>query len=330
MLRYFILFIISVLFFSCDDGNFDVETFDFSSGTTNSCNQETNNFFVYRLSTNEALIIRIPESTFNYEVTPLVSPNTLDPILINGSTIQVVYRLYNAPISTNTICSFLPPIAPNVVDEWVATSGNIRIVTNVTKANNTGINSPNATSINGYNHEIEFRDITFLKGNGTEQFYDVLSFGSFQTASLNTLSNFTGSPVICQDDTRKVLYKISENGNQYISLNLPNSLFINEVTLLNQPRVEYFNSDNTFNYFIFSDPLANNNVFCTGDFEELENWIAEDGNPSAQTGVIEVTTVQSSEGFEHTIVLKKAVMKKGEVDFTFGDAYNFGTIVTAP
>ena len=328
MRRIYFLFLIVILFFSCDDGSFQVDNFDFSTGTTQSCNQETNNFFIYRLSSNEVLIVRVPQSTFTYDVTPLLSPNTLDPILINNNAIQVVYRLYNGAVTNNTLCSLLPPIAPTVVDEWIATSGTINVVTNVTKVDNTGISSDNATRINGYNHEIEFRNINFFKGNGTEQFYDVLVFGSFQNQSTNSLSNFTGAPLLCADDTQKVLYKTTNN--QLIALNLPNALFINETTPDNQPRVAYFDANHTVKYLILNAPLATTNSFCIDNFTALETWEAQEGDQNLQTGAVEVTTIQSSEGFEHTIVLKKAVMVRGEVNFTFGDSYTFGTIVVAP
>lgn len=329
MFRYFFLSIVSFLFFSCEDGEILVESFDFTNSTTQTCNQNTSNFFIYRLSTNEALIIRMPESTFNYAVTPLEASNELDPISVEGSAIDVVYRLYNGAVSTSTLCSTLPAISPIVTEEWTATSGNIRVVTNVTKISNAGINSPNATKINGYNHEIELRGITFVKPDGTEVFYDVLTFGSYQTAAANTLSDeFPDSPTKCNNTTNVKLYKTSTN--QAIVLEVPTSLFPNEITAANTPRVAYFDSQNTFKYLIFEEVLANDTAFCAGTFDLAETWLAQDGNATTQSGRIEVTTIQSSEGFEHTIVLKKAVMMRGDVEFTFGDAYTLGTFKLTP
>jgi hypothetical protein len=73
--------------------------------------------------------------------------------------------------------------------------------------------------------------------------------------------------------------------------------------------------------------LTISNPFCSGGFEALENWTAQNGDPLSQTGRIEVTTIQSSEGFEHTVVLKKAVLERGNVNFTYGDAFTLGTFI---
>ena len=327
MVRLFLLFTF-LIFISCDDGDFKVESFDFSNATTQSCNQETSNFFIYRLSTNEALIIKIPESIFNYDVTPTISPNILDPISVESSGIEVIYRLYNGTVSTGTLCAFLPPISPNVIEEWNATSGTIKIVTNVAKANNTGIGSENATRIIGYNHEIEFQNITFSKPNGTEQFYDNLVFGSFQNPSANTLASFSGLLLQCNSSEQVNIYKSANN--QAISLKVPATLFPNEVTPIGNPRQAFFDSDHIFTYQIFLDNLAQTNSFCENEFTLVEEWTAQNGDENSQIGVIEVTTAQSSEGFEHTVVLKKAIMERGNVNFTFGDAFTLGTFILTP
>uniref|UniRef100_UPI00404A70FC hypothetical protein n=1 Tax=Flavobacterium sp. TaxID=239 RepID=UPI00404A70FC len=325
MIRVVIFIVFFALFVSCDDGDFNVDSFDFTNSTTQSCNAETNNFFIYRLSSNEALIIRIPESTFYYDVTPDESPIELDLLSVESSNIEVIYRLYNGAVSSATLCSFLPPVSPNVIEEWNATSGDIRVVTNVSKTSNTSISSENATKISGYNHEIEFRNITFLKPDGTEQFYDILNFGSFQNSTTTSLANFSGLLLQCNSPEQVLLYKSS--GNQVLFLDLPTNLFPDEITPVGQPRVAYFDDVNSLNYLILEENLQTSNSFCENDFSLLETWIAQNGDATAQTGVIEITTIQSSEGFEHTVVLKKAIMEKGTINFTFGDAFTFGTFI---
>ena len=321
----FLILCLTTLITSCDDGEFEVQSFDFSTSTTQSCNSGTdNNFFIYRIRNNEVLIVRFPESILANPTTPNESPRTLDLIEIAGN-VEVIYRLYDNPLSNNSICTTIPPTSPNVIDEWVATSGKIKIVTTVNKSS-FGTNSPGANQISGYTHDIELLEINFLKQNGTEQFYDILPFGNYRTNVVQSLVEFGGNWNKC-DVVNETLRIFQNNSNQVIQLEVPQNFFINEVTPENQPRVANLDENHRFSYLIFPNSVASN-TFCSVNLSSaLEIWTGRTQNPNS-TPTIEVTTTEESSGFRHAIVLKNIFVEKGNVNFTFGENYELGAFLT--
>jgi hypothetical protein len=321
---FFLLLCMMTLTTACDDGDFDVQNFDFSTSQTQFCNSgSVNNFFLYKINNNEVLIVRFPESVLANPITPTESPRILDLIEIAGN-VEVIYRLYDNPLTSNSICTTIPPTSPNVIDEWVATSGKIRIISTVNKSN-FGTSSPGANQISGYTHDIEFLEINFLKQNGTEQFYDILEFGNYRTSAVNTLAPFAGSNNHCEPSNGSIrLFK--NTLNQVIQLEVPTSLFINEVTPINQPRVANLNDDHRFSYLIFSNNVVSG-TYCNTPPTVLEVWLGRTQNLNT-TPTIEVTTTQESTGYRHAIVLKNVFVERGNVNFTFGENYNYGSYFT--
>lgn len=327
MKKILFLFLYTLLFTtSCDDGDFEVQSFDFSSITTQSCNSETNNFFLYKINNNEVLIVRFPESALSNPTTPSDSPRTLDLIEITGN-VEVIYRLYNNTLSNNSICATIPPTEPNVLDQWVATSGKIKIVTSVNKSN-FGTNSPGANQISGYTHDIEFLEINFLKQNGTEQFYDTLEFGDYKTNTINSLATFSGSNNNCEPLNGSIrLFKSTLN--QAIQLEVPTELFVNEVTPINQPRVANLDANHRFSYSIYANNVVLN-TFCATPPASIETWTGRTQNQnSTPNPTIEVTTTQESTGYRHAVVLKNVFVERGNINFTFGENYNYGFYLTS-
>jgi len=307
---------------SCDDGDFEVQSFDFNTSTTQICNAATNNFFIYRISNNEVLIVKFPESALANPTTPETSPRQLPLIDIVGNT-EVIYRLYDNSLSTQSICSAIPPTSPNLVDEWVATSGKIRIITTVNKSVASG-NSTGANQISGYTHDIDFVDINFLKLNGTEQFYDVLPFGNYATSVANPLQSFLGDLNECIDiEDPETILLFKNATNQVIELEVPANIFIPEVTPIGQPRTYALDANHLFKYKIFTSNINTAN-FCVNPPSLLETWTARNLNENTNP-IIEVTTTIESSGFKHSIVLRNFVVEKGNINFSFGENYSFGS-----
>jgi hypothetical protein len=319
MKRFFGLLLLVLSLNGCDDGDLILETIDFDDATTLSCS--TNNV-LYRLNEKEALLLEIPKSIFQNEPTPVNEPIEIS---IGGDN-RVIYRFYNGLVATDNICETIPPATPSVVDQWTATGGTIQIYTTAIKTTNA---TTNATKITGYNHNIIFKDITFLKKNGGNQVYDSFAFGNYETKVDLIPFNFNSPIEKCVFNNTNLIYTF--NGSEALTLEIDPSLLNNEDTPLNSPRTALLSeSKNILKYRLYSG-LLNTAYFCNSSLPSTpiiaQEWNAVSG-VTAISGIIEVTTTTNSPGFKHTIVLKKVTLKKGNNDFYLGDSFIYGEILT--
>lgn len=319
MKRILSLLAFAILFNSCDDGNLTLETINFEDITTQSCSA---NEILYKLKDREALLLQIPLSSFKNEPTTSGSPTSIN---IDNSTYRVVYRFYNGTISSNNICSIIPPATPYVNDQWTVSAGTIQITTTADISTNT---SNNSTRINGYNHNIIFKNITFDKNNGT-QVYDSFTFGLYKTTI--TALPFGFEKELKQCTTSKQVYDFK--GSEAFTLdNLEASLIVNEETPLNTPRTALIGSvKNKVTYRLYSG-IITPNYFCATTTPTTptisQEWNALDG-VAGVSGIIEVTTIKNgTSAYKHTIVLKNTTLKKGNNDFRLGDNYIYGELTT--
>ena len=325
MKRIFCLLAFVMALNSCDDGDLKVESFDFGNAQTAVCGLDTPNFFVYKINDNEALLVQLPEETFELEQeTPVGTPI----VLTIGPNVKAIYRLYSGSVVRETICSTIPASSPVVTEEWVATGGTIEIVSN---AVHPVVEATGANFITGYSHTITFRNITFDTGDGNTQTNREIPFGTYITAVTVPLNFTILTTNECVADN--ILFKAS--GNQVMTLDLDtatfNSLFVNEVTVT--PRISYINETNILTYRRFGTTIDQAS-FCAGTVPPLleELWTAENGVEGI-SGIIEVSTVQivGTDDYEHTIIFRKINFGNIENDqkFTFGTAYEFGKYVTS-
>ncbi|WP_164975443.1 hypothetical protein [Flavobacterium piscinae] len=336
-----------VLLFSlnaCDDGDFTIESFDFTSATTNSCNSGESGFFIYKINDNEALILQIPETNFENEITPTGVPRTLS---IN-STNKVIYRLYNGDLNTNVICNTIPPANPTVTKEWNALSGNIEISTSVNKEVD---ETTNASEITGYTHSIVLRNVNFDTGNGNQQLFTELVFGDYVTSSLRQ-GDFDVNIAQCGSDN-SFLFKIPVIGSstpanvppQAMTLRIDPNLFVAEVTPENQPRTALINGTSNFLQLVYYNDIIGSEFLCASETPTypipIEEFNAENGVTDV-SGIIEVTTTIEYEiptdnqspviGHRHKIILKNVTMTKVsspelQISFNLGNVYEFGEFV---
>jgi hypothetical protein len=329
---------------ACDDGDFNIESFDFSNATTNSCNSGESGFFIYKINDNEALILQIPENNFKNEITPTGEPRTL-PI---NSTNKVIYRLYNGVLNTNVICNTIPPANPIVTTEWNALSGDIEISTSVNKEVD---ETTNATEITGYTHTIVLRNVNFDTGNGNQQLFAELVFGDYVTSSLRQ-GDFDVNISKCGSDN-SFLFKIPVIGSttpanvppQAMTLRINPNLFIAEATLENQPRTALMNGTTNFLRLVYYNGIISSEFLCASETPTfpipIEEFNAENGVTDL-SGIIEVTTTIEYEiptdnqspviGHRHKIILKNVTMTKVsspelQVSFNLGSVYEFGEFV---
>ena len=318
MKRAFYGLIIALVFNSCDDGNLTQEVISFDTVTTQSCS--TNNI-IYKIKGQEALLIQIPSSSFTNEPTAVGSPTIID---IN-STNRVVYRFYNGTISSSMFCETIPPSSPAVTDEWIATAGKIQISTTAIKTTNA---TTGKTSITGYNHNIVFKNITFAKQNGT-QVYETFAFGDYSRTI--TPLTFGFDETLEQCPTSKQIYNY--NSSEAVTLdNIDTNLIQNQITPLNTPRIALIGTTaNKLAYRLFTNGIVTPSYFCNTTIPTTpaisQEWIAEAGVANVK-GTIEVTTTNVLNTYTHHIVLKKVTFVKGNNNFTLGDSYVLGDLIT--
>ena len=302
----------------CDDGNLVLETINFEDAITQSCS--TNNI-LYKLKEKEALLLEIPTSSFTNEPTEIGTPTE---ITIGGSN-RMVYRFYNGTVAANNICETIPPATPSVTDQWTATGGTIQIITTAIKTTNT---TDNSTRISGYNHNIVFKNITFTKANGT-QVYETFPFGDYVTTTTSLPFGFDETTERCTANTPNLLYNYT--GSEALTLDIDPSLIDNNVTPLNSPRTGILGTTtNKLTYRLYAGLIptsyfCNTSIPTTPDISQEWNAIA---GVSGISGIVEVTTTTNGTGFKHTIALKKATLKKGNSDFSLGDSYIYGDLLT--
>jgi len=345
MKKIFVIFVLLFSLNSCDDGDFNIESFDFTDATTNSCNSGETGFFIYKINDNESLILQIPETSFVNTITP-----TDQPRIINiNNTNKVIYRLYTGSLTSSVICTTIPPATPTVSNEWNALSGNIEISTFVNKQVD---ETTNASEITGYTHTIVFRNVNFDTGNGNQQLFTELVFGDYVTSSLQQ-GDFDVNIAKCNNDN-SFLFKIPVIGSstpanvppQALTLRIDPTLFVAEVTPENEPRTALINGSSNLLKLTYYNGIISNEFLCLTEApifpSAIEEFISNNG-VIGESGLIEVVTTIEYEiptdnqspiiGHRHKITLKNVTMTKVstspelEVSFNFGDVYEFGEFV---
>lgn len=310
------LFAFMFLLNGCDDGDLIIETIDFADVTAVKCGI---NNLVYKIKDNEALIIEIPEAS-NAFINEVTAANTPRQFIIGGNN-KVIYRSYSGTIATENICSTIPPSSPNVTEEWVATSGTIQITTTAVVVPNTSLSSGNATRINGYNHYIVFKNVTFDKPNG-EQFFETYIFGSYVTPITPLPFGFDDEVEKCSSSN--TVYNIS--GSEALVLNLDNTFF----PAASGTQTALISPTNKVTYTLFNAGGLTSDNFCTTPAPTTPTpnqiWVAKDG-VTATSGIIEVVTTTLGTQFQHTIHLKKVTFSRNGSEFYLGDDYIYGSFI---
>lgn len=132
-----LIFILSLLLFTgCSDGDFSIEALDFGTSEIKLCNNFTSQgeYVFYQLSEDnkKAMIINIKNLTTN--ITEEI--DTVEYTLNNDNTI--LYRIFDGD-AKSYFCNEVQPTSPKVIEEWIATSGTIQIITVLTEDDNDGI-----------------------------------------------------------------------------------------------------------------------------------------------------------------------------------------------
>ncbi|HLA57017.1 MAG TPA: hypothetical protein VK623_13010 [Flavobacterium sp.] len=319
MKRLLGLLVCMLILNGCDDGDLTVDSFDFSNETAQRCDNK-----IYKLTDTEALIVEIPyDQAFINDPTPEGEPITFT---ISSSANRVVYRSYNGSVAGANICGTIPPATPNVTQEWVATSGIIEITTIAVKTANTDTGFEGGENINKYRHTITFRNINFLKPDGTNQLYETFAFGTYDTNATELPFNFDDDLDKC--DTTNTVFNFV--GNEALMLNIDPNLLPNEQTTLEGL---ISTTTNKLTYSLFTNGALSADYFCTSPVPATptitETWAANDGVADISGIVKVITTSGGGTGvYEHEIHLINVTLKKGNSEFLLAEDYLFGTLIT--
>lgn len=314
--------IVSLLLFTlilngCDDGNLSVDSINFDDVQPQSCT----NGIIYKINNNESLLMQLSDSILD-EPSAANTPQLFD---IDNTSNRVIYRAYNGDVSSENICSTIPPALPTVTTQWTATGGTIQVfTTQIVSTDETN----NSTRITGYNHNITFKNITFLKPDGPQVYAD-FGFGDYKTTA-PTL-NLTFKTTAEQCTTSKQVYNY--NSSASLTIDSIDPKLLDSITEPGVPKVGYLGTTtNKLSYKVYSDGVLSASYFCNASTPILpavsQTWLGINGVEDV-SGMIEVVTETNGPNtFKHTITLKKVTLQKGTSSFKLGDTFLLGELFT--
>jgi hypothetical protein len=136
MKKVFSLFFTAALLTACNDGEIIVTDFNFEDPDLSWCgdNQSQVLYKINNTDVNEAIAFRFNHSVEKEQV--FLSEEGRLSIALNGTTNEIVYRVFDGEVSGNYFCNEIPPVSPKVVREFKSTTGGEVIITS-TIANST-------------------------------------------------------------------------------------------------------------------------------------------------------------------------------------------------
>ena len=327
MKNFFALLFITVLFSSCDDGDLTQVSFDFDTSDAQACATGTSDFFIYKIQDQRALIIQLPEKSFENKITA-DQPTAPLTLAISSAEVRLLYREYSGTVTSNTMCSTVPVSSPTVTQEREATDGTITITTTALKS---AADANGATQITGYLHTLTFTNLVFELGDEGTQINEAFTQVTYQTdaEAFTPFSGLTGLKSCANDNS--FLFKYLDKQALILDLNDADASFLFSGAA--GPKVRLISADNKLTRVIFNATSSSltDAYFCTiptpttpaiAELFTAENGIAD------QSGIIEVTSLPSTNGFKHTIVLKNIRLAKGSLKVDMGAEYIFGEFET--
>lgn len=333
MKRIIALLLIGLSLNGCDDGDLIFDEFNFDEATVARCPNVTTGVtsdVLYKINSPEILILRVPglEAVLPDTPTPEGEPVITE---IDGSSVRVVYRLYNGEVSADNICDDIPSPTPAITEEWNAVAGQIRITTTAIKIENTASGFTGGEVISRLRHAIQLRNITFQTPSNPIM-RDSLAFGNYDSTFDAPALAIGGTPTLCDladPSPYDLLYR--NNSNTAITINIDPALL--DPTILGTPKTGVISGEMnrvTYKEFSLGPNLGELNDFCA-EFPTTtpsETWISQDG-VTGVSGIIEVTTTTLGSGVQHTIKLKSVYLQNaaGNLSFKIADDYTFGELI---
>ena len=155
--------------FSCDDGDLQIETLDFSTGEIQTCDtvDVSQASILFKINSDEALILSIAANVFKNE------EGTITVEMTNSTSSKIIYRLFSDTVTNTYFCSTIPVSTPTVLDEIIATTASITITTTL----------DTTETVPTYIHDIKITEITLETGNN-QRITDITvkDFGTITTS----------------------------------------------------------------------------------------------------------------------------------------------------
>ncbi|MEP7092830.1 MAG: hypothetical protein ABI793_02150, partial [Flavobacterium sp.] len=298
----------------CDDGDLVAEIIDFDGITPQSCDPETNEL-IYKLKTQEALLLELTEGTFEDAAGE-------KEININETGLpHLVYRTFDGVIDRSNICDAIRPPSPNVSNEMKAIGGKIKIITtpNISEPGTDG-----STKITGFNHSIYMTNISYSITGGTQVAKDFF-FGVLNTSTYTSpVVSFTATNAGQCNQTQ--IYNFSANTSMIIDALDP--LLIQNIETSEPRKSTITATQNKIVFNTYKTASITADYFCktpTPTTPEIdETWNA------SINGVIEVeTTKLDNTNYKHVITLKNVELSNsGSLKFKLASTFVFGEIIT--
>jgi hypothetical protein len=326
MRKYAYLLLFALLLNGCDDGDITVETVDFKDITTSESCISTTNELIFKLKTQESLLLQLAPGTLKNEPTPVGVPNKFS---IDNSSFRLVYRGYDGAVAKTNICSLIPPTTPNIINEWYAKSGTIEITTTARPDPNP---TTGAITIKGYTHNIVIKNVTYSIPS-LDVTQPQVVFGDFVTVLGDADKlNFTFTKPVKQCGSAGQVYTYNDNSAMTID-NIDPALIQNVVTPANAPRTGLIGTTvNKLLFKVYTGSALNDTYFCTATPPTTavlkETWAGVAGVAN-ESGIIEVTTTTDvANTFKHTIRLRNTKLQKTTNTVNLGTSYVLGDIYT--
>lgn len=142
MKKILLTIIIMSCFVSCDDGDIIVTSFDFEDQTLERCSDFESQlvFFKINPANNETIALAFTTANDIFGAGNGEEASRTLEIELTGND-NITYRRFDEAPTSDYFCNPIPPATPIVVEEFISTSGTIRIITEGTFADNDGIAS---------------------------------------------------------------------------------------------------------------------------------------------------------------------------------------------
>ncbi|RDY61026.1 hypothetical protein [Flagellimonas nanhaiensis] len=161
-----------ISFYSCSDGDLQIETIDFDSATIQNCTDpvaESSNV-LFKISEDEALIMELQNGALNNGV---VGETVTTESTVPSQT-KLTYRIFSENVTSSYFCDDIPPVTPTVTDEIEAGDGMVIIETVADEENNNFV------------HTISLSGISFITESGERiTNLSINEFGEVTTAIPN-------------------------------------------------------------------------------------------------------------------------------------------------
>ena len=156
------------LFYSCNDGDLQIETIDFDSVDISTCESTvtTSSTIFFKINSKEALILELQSGVLKNEV----SDGAITSLVPSQSILT--YRVFSDNVTSNYFCDAIPTTTPSVLEEVEAEDGEVLITTILSEG-----------TTDTFEHTIQLSGITFI--TSTDQRITDLQINDFGTITTN-------------------------------------------------------------------------------------------------------------------------------------------------